>query len=166
MGRSKLREAFPHLSMLFLGTALMTILHPILGIFYPLYFIGATAWFWWRICTNCLSYGNRGCPSGYGTISSKLFRRAEVPDFRKAFRNNIGAIVIQFFIPPVAAVVFLILPNLSWFHRTFGPAIYYPAVVLILGIYSFVAFVWIPIHSRSKACDTCPQSVDCVWKKK
>lgn len=166
MGRSRFREAVPHISMLFLGTALLVLLHPILGILYPLYFLGATVWFWWRICTNCLSHGSRSCPSGYGIVSSKLFKRSPHPDFRRAFRNNIGVIVVQFFIPPVFTIIFFVLPDLSWFYRIAGPFVFYPVVIFILLIYSLDAFVWIPIHSRRKACDTCPQRFDCAWMRR
>ncbi|MGA1822903.1 MAG: hypothetical protein ACMUIG_10290 [Thermoplasmatota archaeon] len=163
ISRSKLTEAVPHLTLFITGFLLSGIMHPALAGAYLLIFIGANIWFWKSICTNCYSFGNSGCPSGYGIISSRFFRKADKPDFRRAFRRNIWVIVLQFTLPLVFTVPFLLFPGLSPFADLAGRNLFYLASAAIAAAFSLTAFVWIPVHSRKKACHKCPQRRDCPW---
>jgi hypothetical protein len=153
------------MTLFLMGLLVSGMMHPILSAVYLIVFIGANVWFWKSICTHCRSFGNIGCPSGYGIISSRLFQPAVDPDFSRAFKQNIWVIVLQFTLPLIFSVPFLLFPSMSLYGDWAGNAIFYSTAALMMTAFSLIAFVWIPLHSRKKACETCPQNRDCPWIK-
>jgi hypothetical protein len=116
----------------------------------------STLYFLRFICTRCASYGSDHCPSGYGILSGKLFKRNRNIKFKAAFRRHIWAVAIQWFLPLGAGIAWIVgdLPKWNWI------------MIGTLAIFIIVAFVWLPIASRHKGCDVCPQRRDCPWKGK
>ncbi len=109
-----------------------------------------TVWFLATICPHCSGFGNKACPSGYGLVSSRYFKRPVTIDFRKAFRRNIFSVALQWFIPFIVGIWCLITS--------------FDVVLLItIIIFSFVAFIWLPAESKKKGCKNCPQKKNCGW---
>ncbi len=143
-------DTIPHLLTLSLGTILMLKISILLGLIYVLIAASGMIWFFAFICTRCNAYGHRSCPSGYGLISSRFFKKRK-GDFRRAFKLNIISVALQWFIPTGFGVYFLI--------RSFDPVL----LVLFI-IFIIVAYVYLPLAARRKGCDACPQRQDCPWK--
>ena len=144
-------DTIPHLLTVALGAAVMFACGVWFGIIYLLIFSAGMVWFLVFICTRCAAYGNHSCPSGYGLISAKFFRKRR-GSFRKAFRYNIVSVALQWFVPTGVGLYFLI--------TRFDTLLF----VLYL-LFIPVAYVYLPLASRKKGCGTCPQRYDCPWKR-
>ena len=147
----KVLEIMPHALTVLIGAVLLFLCHPLLSLSYLIVSVVGMLWFWGTICPNCLGYGSRGCPSGHGLISARLFKKAKKPDFKKAFKRNIIAVAVQWFIP---------LVSIYWIVTDFDPL-----KLGMLILFCLVGFIWLPYASRKKGCRRCPQQVDCPWKK-
>ena len=144
-------DTIPHLLTATLGSILM-FMHSIpMGIFYLIVTIIGMFWFWGFICTRCMAYGHPSCPSGYGMISSRFFKRKD-GDFGKAFKRNIFSVTLQWFIPLGVGIYDIIFDT--------GPI-----RIALLIVFILVAFVYLPLAARKKGCDSCPQKGDCPWKR-
>ena len=147
----RLVNAHSHILVLFLGTLVMVLVDPFLGIAYLLISALGTLWFMWRICTHCYAYGNRGCRSGYGIVASRLFSRASKRNFRRAFKVNIISVGVQWFIP---------LTSVYWLVTDFDPLLLIALIAFILA-----AFVYLPVSAGKGGCRSCPQRRDCPWTR-
>ena len=148
----KLKHAMPHISTLSLGAVVMFLADPLLLPVYGLVIVFSLLWFWARICTHCYGWGSRACPSGYGRISARLFRKAKKPKFRRAFKQNIWSVALQWFVPLGVGVVFLFL-DLD------------PLLLVALIVFAIVGFIVLPLTSRHKGCADCPQRQDCPFTR-
>ncbi len=142
-----------HIVVIALGTVILLQRSIPAAVMYVLVSVLGSLWFMARICPHCRAYGTNSCSSGYGMISSRLFRKPEKIDFKRAFSRNIIAVAIQWFIPFLGGIYFL--------YISFDP---YLLITTILFV--FVAFVWLPVRSRGKGCARCPQRSDCAWASK
>jgi len=147
----RVKHGFPHYATLTLGALVMFLARPFLLPFYLLIVLLTMLWFWANICTHCYGWGSRACPSGQGLIVSKLFERAERPNFKKAFMMNIWSVALQWFVPLVVGIVFLVL-EWDWF------------LLVSLILFILMGFVILPIFSRNKECKNCPQQKDCPFR--
>jgi hypothetical protein len=146
-------HSIPHIMVLCLGTLIFFLIHPLLALGYLFVGIASMAYFFRYICTRCAGHGSEGCPSGYGLVSGRLFIRDRSIPFRTAFKRNIWSVAIQWFLPLGAGIAFMIVdPD--------------PILLVVMVVFCLVAFVWLPIASRSKGCEVCPQRKDCPWKGK
>jgi hypothetical protein len=146
----KARNEFSHLATLVLGGLVMFLSHPLLLPLYIVLVIFTLFWFWANICTHCYAWGSKVCPSGHGIISSRFFKKAEKPNFRKAFIMNIWSVALQWFVPFLVGVGFLIL---EW--DLF--------LLVSLVLFSLIGFVILPLTSRKEGCRNCPQRKDCPF---
>lgn len=121
-----------------------------LGVAYILISLLGLFWFWGAICTRCRGYDSKGCPSGYGRISALLFPRRP-SDFRKAFKRNIISVALQWFIPLITGIVYIIL----------DPGI---LRIALLAAFIVVAFIILPFSTKGRGCSRCPQKGECPWK--
>ncbi|MBN1390003.1 MAG: hypothetical protein JXA22_05115 [Candidatus Thermoplasmatota archaeon] len=148
----KMKHAMPHISTLVLGGILMILADPLLLPIYVLIVMLTMFWFWASICTHCRGWRSGSCPSGYGRISSKLFRKAKEPQFGRAFRRNIWTVALQWFVPLVVAVAYLI----------FEFDIY---LLVALLMFILAGFVVLPLASSKKGCNECPQKGECPFRR-
>lgn len=109
-----------------------------------------TIWFLATICPHCNGFGSRACPSGYGLVSSRYFKRPDSIDFKKAFRRNIFSVALQWFIPFIIGIWCLI--------GSFDVVLMITFIIFVL-----VAFIWLPAESKKKGCKNCPQKNNCGW---
>jgi len=144
-------DTIPHLAVIILGSIITYMNSILMGVIYTLIVIVGMFWFWGSICTKCKSYGHPACPSGYGTIAAKLFKKKE-GDFGKAFKRNIISVAFQWFIPFGVGIYDLIF-NTSVLR------------IVIWVIFTLAAFVYLPLAAKKKGCSTCPQQNDCPFKK-
>jgi hypothetical protein len=154
--QGRLIHSIPHFLVLALGILIFALIHPLLAVAYSVVVIASTVYFLKYICTRCASYGSKFCPSGYGILSGKLFPRNRDITFRKAFKRHIWAVAVQWFLPLGAGIAWIVkgLPDMDWI------------LIATMMIFIIVAFVWLPIASRHKGCDVCPQRKDCPFKGK
>ena len=139
-----------HALVLTLGTVVMVQCSYLAALLYVIVALLGSLWFMAKICTHCRAFGSTNCSSNYGMISSKLFKRPEKVDFKRAFRRNIASVAIQWFIPLVGGIYCLYLSFDIYLLAT-------------LVVFALVAFVWLPVKSRKKGCAKCPQRAECGW---
>ncbi len=144
-------DTLPHLLTMGLGSVVMFLCSPLLAPIYLLICSLGMLWFWGHICPYCKGYGSLGCPSGNGIISSKLYNRKE-GDFKKAFLRNIWAVALQWFIPLLVGIVYLVL-DFDIFRLI--------ALLMFIG----VAFILLPAVTKAQGCSNCPQRHNCSWKR-
>jgi hypothetical protein len=142
-------DTLPHLLTVVLGFVVISLQSLWIASLYLIISFVGWVWFLWRICTCCRAFGNRSCPSGYGSISAKFFKKND-RNFETAFKLNIVSVALQWFIPLLVGIYGLI----DGMKAT-----------EIISLLSFiaVAFVYLPWASKRKACGTCAQRKDCPW---
>lgn len=153
MGK-RLIHSIPHFLVLGMGALIFGLIHPLLALGYAAVAAISTLYFMRHICTRCASHGSRSCPSGYGVISGRLFPRGREIPFGKAFKRHIWAVAVQWFLPLGAGIAWIVkgLPDPDW------------VLIATLAVFIVVAFIWLPITSKNKGCDVCPQKRDCPFK--
>lgn len=145
-----LSDNIPTIILFVLGCIIINQLSTIGAILFGIYALLSVVWFWARICPYCHHYDTLACPCGYGTISSKLFKKGTDKSFNKVFRRNIGIQFPNWFIP-LAVAIYIILTG-------------YTKEILVLTI-SFVitGFVIIPVLSKLVGCKNCEIKEVCPW---
>ena len=152
MTKKKGKLEISHEIVLILGALVFALCSWQAALLYLLVSLLGTLWFLKSICPHCLSYGTELCQSGYGLLSSKLFKRPEKTNFKRAFKRNIWVVALQWFLPLLGGIYCLYL--------TFD----YVLLALII-IFVLIAFVWLPTRSKKEGCARCPQRHDCAWTK-
>jgi len=145
------KKLLPYYLTVFLGTLILVLCFGAWGLSYILITISGLFWLWARICTHCYGYGSKACPSGYGLISARFFKRSQKRDFNRAFKTNIWVIALQWFIPLFVGIYCMI--------RSFNPI-----HTGILFVFVLLGFVYLPISSKKNECKKCPQ-VTCPMKE-
>jgi hypothetical protein len=147
-----LLDNVPTLVLFVLGAILIGQISVAAAIAFFGYALFSVVYFWARICPFCHHYNTLACPCGYGIISGKLFKRRTDKSFKKVFKNNLGIVFPNWFIPLAVAVYLLITRYSTW--------------VLILTIaFCLIGFVLIPLISKLVGCKNCEIKDDCPWMK-
>ena len=147
----------PYILMLLLGSWLLVAgLQPsawgwVASVAYLIYGIFGTFWIMVFMCPHCALHGSWKCPC-YGRLSALFVDKAPVPAFHENFRKHIPVIVPLWFVPPIIGIAMLI-KHFSW------------GLLIVLGLFSLVGFVILPLASRGYSCRQCPQHDDCPWMK-
>ncbi len=141
-----------HELVIVLGALVMGLCSPFWALGYLVLAGIGTLWFLASICPHCKAHGTSHCQSGYGHLSSKFFKKRETPEFKKAFKWNIGSVALQWFVPVVGAACCL-YQDFDWLLSG------------VLVVFMLVAFVWLPTRSKKEGCARCPQRKDCPWTK-
>ncbi|MGA1866840.1 MAG: Kelch repeat-containing protein [Thermoplasmatota archaeon] len=151
--QGRLKHAMPHLATLASGSIVMLLSDPVLLPVYLLVVFLTMFWFWRRVCTHCSGWGSNSCPSGYGLLSAKLFKRVKRRDFRRAFNVNIWSVALQWAVPIGIAIAFLVIDF---------------EFILLAALIFFVVigFIVLPLTSRNKGCSQCPQGKDCPFLRR
>lgn len=148
-----LLDNVPTLAMYVLGAIIMNYISTIYAISYLVYSFASVVWFWAKICPSCKYYDTRGCPCGYGKISSALFQAKKTDNFTKLFRQNIVALFPSWFVPTIVGIYFLINS--------------YTLNLLILFLsFNIIGYALIPIISKQVGCKDCDIKEDCPWMRK
>lgn len=140
----------PTAIMHILGIAIVMRAGPVAGVVYALYALSTYFWFWLRICPWCALHGTKGCPCGYGALSSRLTGGRGAAGFRKRFRRNLPYLFPAWFLPFGLGLWQLV-------------ADYSPAYLGILAAFSAIGFLVVPFISRLLACRACPSRGQCPW---
>jgi hypothetical protein len=136
-----------------LGAIIVYQVSTIGALIFIIYSLFSVVFFWARICPFCHHYNTFACPCGYGAISARLFKQRKDKSFKKVFRQNIGIVFPNWFVPFAIAIYMLVAR--------------YTNEILILTIaFSLIGFVIIPLISRFVGCKNCEIKEDCPWMKK
>lgn len=140
----------PEFLMYILGALIMSYLGIILMIVYVIYIITSSLWFMRFVCTYCPHYDNLKCPSGYATVSAKLFKKRETKKFTVMFKRNIAIVLPSWFLPVIAGI-FILQDEIN-----------------LITIFLFVAFIVnsfivLPIISKKYGCNECDLKDRCPW---
>jgi hypothetical protein len=103
------------------------------------------------ICTHCPNYDKSPCPSGYNTISIKLFKKGDPRLFKTMFKRHIGVVFPSWFIPLIVAAYLLSIDIDN-------------TLILLLIAFFIVGFIILPITSRIYGCKNCNIKDKCPWK--
>ena len=145
-----LLDNVPTLSMFILGAMIISLLSVPGAIVYAAYAAFSIYWFWSKICVYCHHYDSRACPCGYGKVSAKLFDRKSDRSFVKVFKNNLGIVFPNWFVPTGVAAYLLYTQ--------------YSQYLLGLSIaFGIIAFAIIPLISKVVGCKSCDIKDDCPW---
>jgi hypothetical protein len=145
-----LLDNIPTIILFALGFVIIYQISTIGAIFFGFYALFSIVWFWAKICPFCHHYNTLACPCGYGAISSKLFKKRDDKSFKKVFKQNIGIVFPNWFIPFGIAVYLLVIR--------------FSKEILILTIaFSLIGFIVIPLISKLVACKNCEIKEDCPW---
>ena len=145
-------DNIPTLILFVLGALIVYQVSAIGAVVFFVYALFSVVYFWARICPFCHHYNTFACPCGYGAISAKLFKKRQDKSFKKVFRQNIGIVFPNWFIP-LAIAIYLLITR-------------YTIEILILTIaFSLIGFVIIPLISRFVGCKNCEIKEDCPWMK-
>lgn len=125
----------------------------LLALLYAIVTFFGMIWFMAKICPHCKAYGTIYCPSRYGRLSRRIFKRPKKMEFKRAFKRNIWVVSLQWFIPLIAGIYCLFTSFDLYLFLTF--------IIFII-----VAFLWLPLFSRKRGCANCPQRNECAWSKK
>jgi len=145
-------DNLPLIAMYALGTWLMLPFGWYIAIIYIVFAMAGNIWFIKSICSHCVNYDRKDCPSGYGKLSAKLSRKMSPKDFAKAFNRNIPVVALGWVLPFIAGVLHLVM--------AFGNfrAVGYSAIELV--IFTVVAFYVLPEMSKDK-CRKCAMRKSC-----
>lgn len=147
-----LLDNIPTLILFILGYLIINQLSTIAAIVFAVYALFSIVWFWAIICPFCHHYNTLACPCGYGAVSARIFKRRSYKSFRKVFRQNIGIVFPNWFVPFAIAIYLL--------------ATGYSDKLLVLTIsFSLTGFVIIPVISKLVGCKNCEIREDCPWMK-
>lgn len=148
-----LLDNIPTLLLFILGYLIINQLSTVAATVFAFYALFSIVWFWAKICPYCHHYNTLACPCGYGIISSRLFKQKNDKPFRKVFKQNIGIVFPNWFVPFAIAIYLM--------------ATRYSNELLVLTIsFSLTGFVIIPTISKLIGCKSCEIREGCPWMKK
>ncbi len=154
----ELTDNIPYIAMAFIGSTILllainhTIYARLAAITYPLYAIIGSLWIIIFVCPFCQYHGTKSCPCGYGQISALLRHANPEKPFAEKFKKHIPLIIPLWFIPPIVAVIALII--------NFQLTILFLTIIFLIN-----SFIILPQLSKKYGCAHCPQKQDCHWMK-
>ena len=146
----------PYAAMILLGSMIMLVgleysyWGYIAGGVYVVYGALGALWIICFLCPHCVNHGTRLCPCGYGILSGRLRAKGNTALFTRKFKRHISIIVPLWFIPVVMGSV-VALSSFRW------------PIVILLGVFILDSFVLLPLISRGRGCNECPQKEACPW---
>ena len=149
----------PYVAMILIGVATIAYAYEFSPLaftsagIYLLYGIAGALWIIIFVCPSCAYYANKGCPCGYGTISSRIVKKKNENCFPKKFRRHIPVIVPLWLIP-VACGGIALWHSFSWW------------LVGLLATFVIESWLILPIVSIKHGCVDCPQKDECPWMAK
>lgn len=145
-------ENLPMLTMWALGAIILAYFGWLASLTYLVFCAFSIIWFVRFICSYCVNSRTGRCDSGLGNISAALFKSNPPRFFRRQFHRNIAIQFPIWFVPPIVAV-YALLTDFSY------------AMLVLLVIFSIVAFVVLPLTAQKKTCDDCAMRGVCPWAK-
>lgn len=142
----------PSMLTYFLGTLIMFHVGILIGILYIAFVVVELVLFMRFVCTYCPTYDSIHCPSGYGRLAARPFKKGRVSEFKSMF-NRFIPILSLIWVVPVIGGLFLILTDFS---------LYYLGLLISFVI---VGFIILPMFHRHFECRECPNKDNCPWGK-
>jgi hypothetical protein len=142
----------PSMLTYFLGTLIMFHLGMLIGILYIVFVVVELVLFMRFVCIYCPTYDSVHCPSGYGRVAAKLFKRGHVSEFKSMFNKYIPILSLVWVVPVIGAVL-LLLGDFSFYY------------IGLLISFVIVGYVILPFFHRRFECRDCPNKENCPWGK-
>lgn len=146
----------PYAAMVLLGGAVFVVgfANPVWGWIcasaYVIYGVAGAFWIMIFMCPYCRRWNTMSCPCGYGLIAARFRQKRDSSFFRDKFKKHIPVIVPLWLIPILVGVP-LAVRSFSW-----------PMIVLLV-VFALVAFIVLPLFSKSHGCANCPEKNSCPW---
>ncbi|MDH5398279.1 MAG: hypothetical protein OEX02_09045 [Cyclobacteriaceae bacterium] len=145
-----LLDNVPTLTMFILGALIINQISTIWAVVFMAYALFSVVYFWARICPFCHHYASQACPCGYGVISAKFFKKRTDKPFIRVFKNNLGIVFPNWFVPTGVAIYLFITQ--------------YNQTLLWLSIaFALIGYVIIPLISKFVGCKSCDIKDECPW---
>jgi hypothetical protein len=133
-----------------IGTIIMFHLGILYGFLFLIFLVVEIILFLKFACSYCALHGSIHCPSGYGILAAKLFKRGDVSKFPKMFKSFIPFFSIVWVIPLLGAL-YLLLTEFSYYYLT------------LTILFVVIGFVFLPIFHKYRECRDCPNRKNCPW---
>ena len=117
---------------------------------YFVYGVIGTFWIIIFVCPYCAFYQTRGCPCGYGMISSRIAKKRFENRFSEKFKRHIP-VIIPLWVIPVLCGGAALWSSFSW------------ELVCLVTVLVVESWIILPLVSKKKCCADCPQIDDCPW---
>ncbi len=135
-----------------LGTLIMFNLGTLFGMLYIVFVVAELVLFMRFVCIYCPTYGSTRCPSGYGRMAAKMFKKGEVEKFREMFNRFIPFLSMVWVVPVLGALV-LLYNDFSFYYLG------------LLVSFAIVGYIILPMFHRYFECRECPNKDNCPWGK-
>jgi hypothetical protein len=142
----------PSMLTYILGTLIMFHLGILFGVLYIAFVTMQLVLFMRFVCIYCPTYDSIHCPSGYGRVAAKLFKKGEVSQFKRMFNRFIPFLSLVWVVPVVGALV-LIFTDFSYYYLG------------LLISFIVVGYIILPLFHRHFECRDCPNKENCPWGK-
>ncbi len=142
----------PSMLTYILGTLIMFHLGILFGVLYIAFVVVQLVLFMRFVCIYCPTYDSIHCPSGYGRVAAKLFKKGDVSQFRRMFNRFIPFLSLVWVVPVVGALV-LIFTDFNYYHLG------------LLISFIVVGYIILPLYHRHFECRDCPNKKNCPWGK-
>lgn len=142
----------PSMLTYLLGIWILFHLGILIGILYIVFVLVELVLFMRFVCIYCPTYDSVHCPSGYGKVAAKLFKRGRVSEFRSMFNKFIPILSLVWIIPIIGAIL-LLLNDFSFYYLG------------LLISFVIVGYVILPFFHRRFECRDCPNRQNCPWGK-
>lgn len=140
----------PSMLTYILGTLIMFHLGILAGVLYIAFVIIQLVLFMRFVCIYCPTYDSIHCPSGYGRVAAKLFKKGDVRQFRGMFNRFIPFLSLVWVVPVLGALV-LIFTDFSYYHLG------------LLISFILVGYIILPLFHKHFECRDCPNKGNCPW---
>ena len=142
----------PSMLTYILGTLIMFHLGILFGVLFIAFVVVQLILFMRFVCIYCPTYDSIHCPSGYGRVAAKLFKKGDVSQFRRMFNKFIPFLSLVWVVPVVGALV-LIFTDFSYYHLG------------LLISFIVIGYIILPLYHRHFECRDCPNKKNCPWGK-
>ncbi len=135
-----------------LGIIILFHLGVLFGLLYIVFVVIELILFMRFVCVYCPTYDSIHCPSGYGRVAAKMFKRGSASQFKSMFNRFIPFLSLVWVVPALVGV-YLVLTAFSFYNLG------------LLVSFTIVGFVILPIFHRRFECRDCPNKENCPWGK-
>jgi hypothetical protein len=154
--RETVAANLPYAAMILLGAATIALGFPLTlwamagALAYAACGLGGALWIMVFVCPDCIYFGTRGCPCGYGSIATKLATKGEQECFSHKFKRHIP-VIVPLWVIPLAAGIPALVHSFRWW------------LLGLVGAFALNSYVLLPLLAKRHSCGECPQRENCPW---
>jgi hypothetical protein len=133
-----------------IGTIIMFHLGILYGVLFLIFLAVELVLFMRFACAYCSLHGSVHCPSGYGLVAARIFRRGDVSKFPRMFKTFVPFFSIVWVIPLLGAL-YLLSTDFSLYY------------LVLTVVFVAIGFVVLPVFHKYRECRDCPNRKNCPW---